>query len=148
MAKNDKNGEDSTVQPIRKDAAETFDVLIIDASGFLHVRNPLVLKELANELVTTDLVVEELRDSSIAMLEELQLNILSVNEDELERAARMARNQRLSKADLSLLVAIELRKRGRTGLLSDDVELIKTAKRLFNIQEVVVFLKPTRQRKR
>ncbi len=103
---------------------------------------------MANELVTTDLVIEELRDTSIAMLEELQLNILNVNEDELERAARMARNQRLSKADLSLLVAIELHRRGRTGLLSDDVELIKTARRLFGIQEVVVFLKPTRQRKR
>ncbi|MGC8596930.1 MAG: hypothetical protein ACP5NY_03315 [Thermocladium sp.] len=148
MAEKDKDSEDKDIQSIRENAAPPFDVLVIDASGFFHVRNPLVLASLASELVTTDMVINELRDESIAMLDQLRIRVIDVNEKDIKRMQMASHNPRLSNADLSILAAIKLVKKGRTGLLSDDVELIRTAKRLFNVEEVVVFLRSTRGERR
>jgi len=112
------------------------------------VRNPLILASLASELVTTNMVVNELRDESIAMLDQLRIKVIDVNDEDIKHMQSASHNTRLSKADLSILAAIKSVKKGRTGLLSDDVELIRTAKRLFNVEEVVVFLRPTRGERR
>ncbi len=108
----------------------------------------MVLASLASELVTTDMVINELRDESIAMLDQLRIRVIDVNEKDIKRMQMASHNPRLSNADLSILAAIKLVKKGRTGLLSDDVELIRTAKRLFNVEEVVVFLRSTRGERR
>ncbi|MFP3299435.1 MAG: hypothetical protein RXO22_10210 [Thermocladium sp.] len=112
------------------------------------MRNPLILASLASELVTTNMVVNELRDESIAMLDQLRIKVIDVNDEDIKHMQAASHNTRLSKADLSILAAIKSVKKGRTGLLSDDVELIRTAKRLFNVEEVVVFLRPTRGERR
>ncbi|WP_069807786.1 twitching motility protein PilT [Vulcanisaeta thermophila] len=120
-------------------------VYILDTSAILHVRNAYALTQLGT-LVTTNYVVNELRDARAQVMPEvLGIMVYEVGGDEIRRVRERYHIPRLlSDADVSL-IALALKLRDLDPVVVTDDSLLIAFLRRLNIKYRVVFLRRRRQ---
>ncbi|OYT25321.1 MAG: twitching motility protein PilT [Thermoprotei archaeon ex4572_64] len=105
-------------------------VVILDSSAIFHLKNLQVLRSIGAKLLTTNYVINEIKDSiSQTIIDLINIEILEVHSEEVDRLRRKIKSKDLSDADLSLIILAEKLKHHHPVIITDDFKLSQELKR-------------------
>ncbi|GEM_PF-926345 len=105
-------------------------IIILDSSAIFHLKNLQVLRSIGAKLLTTNYVINEIKDSiSQTIIDLINIEILEVHSEEVDRLRRKIKSKDLSDADLSLIILAEKLKYHHPVIITDDFKLSQELRR-------------------